>query len=276
MEYQEILYEVDTTVATIALNRPDKLNAWTARMAREIRHAFAAAENDPQVVGIVLTGAGRAFCAGADMEGLQTITTGAQRQAFDDEPNITPGDPTMDPAFRKTYSYIASLRKPLIGAINGPCAGLGLCVALYCDIRFAASSALFVTAFVQRGLVAEHGISWILPRLVGTANAMDLLLSGRRVPADEAEKIGLINRTMADEELLPHAQAYVRELAAKCSPTSMAIMKRQVYEHLQASLGHAYDQSDTLMRRSFAHPDMKEGIDSYVERRAPNFPRLSS
>ena len=276
MEYQEILYEVDEPVATITLNRPDKLNAWTARMAREIRHAFAAAENDPQVVGMVLTGAGRAFCAGADMEGLQTITTGAKRNAFDSEPSITPGDPRMDPAFRKTYSYIASLRKPLIGAINGPCAGLGLCVALYCDIRFAASSALFVTAFVQRGLVAEHGISWILPRLVGTANAMDLLLSGCRVQADEAEKIGLINRTMPGAELLSYAQIYVRELAAKCSPTSMAIMKRQVYEHLQASLGHAYDHSDTLMAESFARPDMKEGIESYVERRAPNFSRIPS
>lgn len=188
----------------------------------------------------------------------------------------TPGDAGMDPAFRKTFSYIASVRKPIIGAINGPCAGLGLCIALYCDIRFAADSAVFVTAFVQRGLIAEHGISWLLPRLVGSANAMDLLLSSRRVSADEAERMGLINRAMPGDVLVGHAQDYVNALAAQSSPSSMAIMKRQVYEHLQTGFGHAYDESDALMAQSFERPDMKEGIESYVERRAPNFPRIGS
>src|SRR5262245_25236855 len=177
--YEDILFEVADPVATITLNRPDRLNAWTDRMGEEVRHAMAAAEADKSVVGIVLTGAGRGFCAGADLKNLQSISAGDRRSRSNAELAADPGDPGMGDSFRKTYSYLMSLRKPIVAAINGPCAGMAMPIALFCDLRFASESATFTTAFVRRGLIAEWGLSWTLPRLVGTAHALDLLLSGR-------------------------------------------------------------------------------------------------
>jgi len=281
--YEEILYEVADPVATIRLNRPERLNAWTDRMGEEVRHAFAAAEADKSVVGIVLTGAGRGFCAGADLKNLQAISKedrdtdrrgGDRRARSTSELAAEPGDAAMGDGFRKAYSYLMSIRKPIVAAINGPCAGMALPIALFCDLRFAAESATFTTAFVRRGLIAEWGLAWTLPRLVGTAHALDLLLSGRKIDAQEAERIGLVNRVLPDDKLVSHCQDYVRELAANSSPASMQVMKRQVYQQLTRELGPSLDEAVSLMVESFSRPDFKEGVQSFLERRPPKFPRV--
>ena len=273
--YEQILYSVEDPVATITLNRPERLNAWTDRMGDELRHAIARAEADKSVVGIVLTGAGRGFCAGADLKGLQSISTGERARAGTASGlEADPGDPSMGDSFRKHYSYLMSVRKPILAAINGPCAGMAMPIALFCDLRFAAESATFTTAFVRRGLIAEWGLSWTLPRLVGSAHALDLLLSGRKIDAREAERIGLVNRVLPDERLVPHCVEYVRELAANSSPASMGVMKRQVYQELTRELGPACDDAVKLMVESFSRPDFKEGVQSFLERRPPKFPRV--
>ena len=282
--YEQILYEVADPVATIRLNRPDRLNAWTDRMGEEVRHALAAAESDKSVVGIVLTGAGRGFCAGADLKNLQAISStdragtdqrgGDRRARQSADLAADPGDPEMGEGFRKTYSYLLSVRKPIVAAINGPCAGMAMPIALFCDLRFAGESATFTTAFVRRGLVAEWGLAWTLPRMVSSAHALDLLLSGRKIDASEAERIGLVNRVLPDEQLVGHCQDYVRELAANSSPASMMVMKRQVYQQLTRELGPSLDEAVKLMVESFDRPDFKEGVTSFLERRPPKFPRI--
>lgn len=147
-------------------------------------------------------------------------------------------------------------------------------ISLFCDMRFASDRATFTTAFVRRGLIAEWGISWILPRLIGPAHAMDLLLSGRKFDAAEAERLGVVNRVLPHDELLPFVEDYARDLAANCSPTSMAIMKREVYQHLTESLGHAHREAVELMVESFGRPDFKEGVQSFLEKRPPRFQRV--
>ena len=273
--YQQISYEVTDPVATITLDRPQVLNAWTTRMGAEVKHALAQAEEDGRVVGIVLTGAGRGFCAGADLNDLKSISEG--RRDVDDDPELAadPGDAAMA-SFRGTYTYVASLRKPVIAAINGPVAGMAVPIALACDLRFASDRASFTTSFSRRGLVAEWGISWLLPRLVGTAHALDLLFSARKIDPAEAERIGLVNRVMPHDELLPFVRAYVEELAANCSPASMAIMKRQVWQHWTAALDGAEQEAVRLMLESFGRPDFREGVMSFMEKRPPRFRRIGS
>lgn len=272
--YQQIQYEVADPVATITLDRPQFLNAWTDRMGDEVRHALGQAEDDPRVVAIVITGAGRGFCAGADLKSLQAITVGDRSRQADEELSADPGDPSMGESFRGAYTYLLSIRKPIIAAINGPCAGMAVPISLFCDMRFASDRATFTTAFSRRGLIAEWGVSWILPRLVGPAHALDLLMSARRFDAAEAERLGLVNRVVPHDELLPSVYAYVRDLAENCSPASMMIMKREVYQHLTASLGDAHSESVRLMLESFDRPDFKEGVQSFLEKRPPKFPRV--
>jgi enoyl-CoA hydratase/carnithine racemase len=180
----------------------------------------------------------------------------------------------MGGSFRGTYSYPMSIAKPVIAAINGPCAGMAVPIATYCDIRFAAQSASFMTAFSKRGLVAEWGISWMLERLVGPAHALDLLFSSRKVSADEAERIGLVNKTIGDDEFMPFVESYARDLASSCSPRSMAMMKREVYQHMMESLEFAQREAVQHMFESFKAPDFKEGVSSFVEKRAPKFSRI--
>ncbi len=249
---------VDEGVAVLTLNRPDRLNAWTAEMERAYFGMLAECASLKEVRVIVVTGAGRGFCAGADMQGLQALGENGGETASADQDRIA-------------QSFPLSIPKPIIAAINGPCAGIGLVQALMCDLRFAAEDAKLTTAFARRGLVAEHGISWILPRLVGPARALDLLLSGRVVLGEEAAALGLVNRALAADTLLDQALAYARELAVQCSPASMATMKRQVYADLDRGLPEALAGADQLMLASFDAPDFVEGVASFVERREPAF-----
>jgi len=274
--YEEIIYEVEEPVATITINRPARLNALTARTQVEIKHAMIAAERDERVVGIILTGAGRAFSAGADMRSLAEI---AERLAVDQDDTLAHLEAEsrgreVDPEFRVTWSFIPSLKKPVIAAVNGPCAGMSTAIATMCDLRFASDSAVFTTSFSQRGLVAEHGLSWILPRLIGPAKALDLLWSARRVDAQEAERLGLVDRVVPGDELLPTTRGYIEDLARNSSPASIMIMKRQVYLHLMKPLHEAMEETNRLMAESLTGDDFREGVASFVEKRAPAFPRV--
>jgi enoyl-CoA hydratase/carnithine racemase len=255
----EVLYDVSDRVALITLNRPEKLNAWTPAMSAGYRRALDDATTDPDVRAIVLTGAGRGFCAGADLDLLGGLAeTGARVGGGDAEPA------QMEPA----------VPKPVIAAVNGPCAGLGFVRAMFCDIRFAAAGAKFTTAFARRGLVAEYGLSWLLPRLVGMSRSLDVLLSGRVFLAEEAYELGLVNRVV-DGDVLDAAMEYARELATYCSPASLADMKRQVWADSVGTLAESWERTEKLMLASFDRQDLKEGIVSYLENRAPEFPPLS-
>jgi enoyl-CoA hydratase/carnithine racemase len=262
MSDEVVTRSVDGGVAVLTLNRPDRLNAWTAEMKRRYFDLLEECAADGEIRAIVLTGAGRGFCAGADMDELRSIGDGGieARAALEDpRPHIFP----------------LSIPKPLIAAINGPCAGLGLVHALMCDLRFAAAGAKITTAFSRRGLVAEHGISWILPRVVGPSVALDLLFSSRIVLAEEAKELGLVNRVIDPARVLAEAVEYARELAINCAPSSMATMKRQIYADLDRGLPEALDRANELMVASFARPDFTEGVASFVERRAPRFAPLA-
>jgi enoyl-CoA hydratase/carnithine racemase len=272
--YEQILYRVDDPVATISLNRPDRLNAWTDRMGDELRHAVDRAERDPDVVGIVLTGAGRGFCAGADLNMLSDIGAGSYKSEADAALTADPGDPDAGASFRGKYTYLLSVRKPIVAAINGPCAGMAVPIALCADLRLASDRAVFTTAFSRRGLIAEWGSSWLLPRIVGPHHAADLLYSGRKIDAAEAERMGLVNRVVPHDELIAQAQAWVRDVAANCSPTSVSIMKRQIWRDSMESLDEAHGTAVRLMVESFGRPDFNEGVKSFMEKRPPKFRRL--
>lgn len=272
MSNAETTYLVAERVATITLNRPDKLNAWTAVMEQEVRAAMDAADNDGSVRVIVLTGAGRGFCAGADMSLLNTVAT----QGLDDRGRkqalATRGNREGVRAdFQRKYSYFPALSKPVIAAINGPVVGLGLVIALYCDLRFASDAAKFSTAFSRRGLVAEYGMAWMLPRLVGLPNALDLLFSARAIDAAEAQRIGLVNQVFANEQFMEKVNAYARELASSVSPRSMRVMKRQVYDAMFQTLAEAIETSEQEMLASLQSEDFKEGVAHFLEKRAPQF-----
>jgi enoyl-CoA hydratase/carnithine racemase len=272
--YQQILYSVEDPIATITFNRPERLNAMTPKMEGELKHAIGRAEADSAVVAIVVTGAGRGFCAGADLKNLEGIAEG---KGFGEASALVadPGDPAME-GFRGPYSYMFSVRKPIVAALNGPTAGLGLAAALFADVRFASDRATFTTAFSRRGLIAEWGMSWTLPRLVGAAHALDVLWSGRVFDAAEAERIGLVNRVLPHDELLPFVRNWAEELAKHASPASIAVMKRQVYESATSELDPALRESIRLMQESFTRPDFKEGVSSFLEKRPPKFARITS
>lgn len=274
--YEQILYDVEESMATIRFNRPAQLNAFTNQMGDEMKHALEEAERDEQVVAIVLTGEGRGFCAGADLKGLQGLGDGdasAMGGGSDDLANARPGDPTMK-GFHGPYAYMMAIRKPIIAAINGPVAGLGFAISLFADMRFASDRAVFTTAFSQRGLIAEWGMAWNLPRLIGPAHALDLLLSARKIDGAEAGRIGLVNQVLPHDELIPFVRNYVQHLADTVSPTSMSIMKRQVWENMETDLEPALNESIDLMRQSFDRPDFREGVQSFLEKRLPKFPRI--
>lgn len=274
MAYTDILYDVSDRVATITLNRPDKLNAWTPTMEAEVLDAMLKSNQDDGVRVIVLTGAGRGFCAGADLSSLDSMSKTDDPQTALKRLREKFKGPQIEGSrvdFQKTYTYFMALDKPVIGAINGAAAGLGMVIALYCDIRFASDKAKFSTAFSRRGLIAEYGMSWMLPRLVGVANALDLLYSARLVEAAEAEKMGLVNRVVPLEQFEAQVRAYAVELASACSPRSLKVMKRQVYNALFSSLAEAVDVANEEMVASLQCEDFKEGVAHFLQKRAPNF-----
>jgi enoyl-CoA hydratase/carnithine racemase len=265
--YQNILYGVEQKIATITLNRPERMNAWTPVMERDVRHAMEAAAKDEGVRVIVLTGAGRAFCAGADMDALKGLDP--------DDIRGSEGLPSFDmnrrPDWQARYSFYPSIAKPVIAMLNGATAGIGLVHALYCDLRFAADNTVFTTSFARRGLIAEHGISWMLPRIVGHANALDLLLSARRVQSDEALRIGLVNRLYPADQLAEQTYAYARDLSDFVSPTAMGVIKRQLYEVPFQTLAEATIDANREMLVALRGADFREGVASFVEKRPPRF-----
>lgn len=270
MAYETVLYEVADRICTITLNRPEKLNAWTRQMHLDLRDAMQKAGGDENVRAIVLTGAGRGFCAGADMGGLQAIGAGGSVDRTTTAHADLPGGSTRA-EFRMAYSYFPAIPKFIIAAINGPAAGLGFVIPLYADLRFAAESAVFTSAFAQRGLIAEHGVSWLLPRLIGLPAALDLLCSARKFRAPEALSLGLVSRVIPDDKLLAETRAYARLLADTVSPRSVAVMKRQIWEAEFQSLSEATVQANHEMELSFQTADFKEGVAHFLEKRAARF-----
>jgi enoyl-CoA hydratase/carnithine racemase len=276
-QYEDILYSTADGIATITLNRPDKLNAWTAAMQSSIKRAMADAANDESVRVIVVTGAGRGFCAGADMSGLQQIDAAKwdERALASADHDVALKDNKLGPDVSEHYGgrfgYLMSIPKPIIAAINGPCAGIGLVFTLYCDLRFAASQAKFTTSFAQRGLIAEHGVSWLLPRLTGVANALDILFTARKFDASEAERINLVNHAFPQETFMTSVNDYAKQLATTVSPRSLTVMKAQIWKALYQNLNDAIAVGDAEMQKSFATNDFKEGVAHFVEKRPPKF-----
>jgi enoyl-CoA hydratase/carnithine racemase len=270
--YTEILAGIEGGVLTITLNRPDRLNAWTGIMQTEVEAAIRAGGADEAVRCIVITGAGRGFCAGADMNGLQSIQASGVEQYRAKIPDLQPKAVSpLEQTFPGRFGHMFACPKPIIAAINGPCAGIGLILTLFADLRYAAAEAKFTTAFSQRGLIAEHGIAWQLPRLVGEANALDLLFTARKFDGTEAERLGLVNRALPHDALMTHVNEVAQHLATQVSPRSVAIMKRQIRESYFQSYADSLAVADGEMEASFATHDFKEGVASFVERRLPAF-----
>jgi enoyl-CoA hydratase/carnithine racemase len=273
MQNQETLYQVTERVATLTLNRPDKLNAWTAVMEQEVRAAMTEAEKDDSVRAIVLTGAGRGFCSGADISLLSAVAQKGINEVQRAQATQTSSASTNGarPDFQKKYSYFPALTKPVIAAINGPAVGLGLVIALYADIRLASDAARFGTAFARRGLIAEYGMAWMLPRLVGHANALDLLFSARMIDAAEAFRMGLANQILPAATFAEAVQKYAAEMASTVSPRSLRVMKRQVYDAMFQTLAESFGVAEREMIESLKCDDFKEGVAHFVEKRAPVF-----
>jgi enoyl-CoA hydratase/carnithine racemase len=270
MDLKDIVYEKSERVATVTYNRPEKMNAWTTRMFDELRSALADADTDPNVGAIIITGAGRAYCSGADMSGLSRAAQGTERIGGLGRP--APGTENLDPNYRGRFSWMLSIKKPIIGAINGPAVGMGFANTLYCDIRIASDRARMGLIFVRRGLAIEFGSSWMLPRIVGIANAIDLAVTGRLVDAQEALRMGLVSRVVAQEELMPAVRQLAIEIATQCSPLGVAHAKRHVYNHLFTDLATALRDEDESVGVMAESEDFKEGIAAFLEKRAPRFP----
>jgi enoyl-CoA hydratase/carnithine racemase len=273
MPNQETEYQVADRIATITLNRPDKLNAWTAVMENEVRAAMAAADQDENVRVIILTGAGRGFCAGADISLLSAVATKGLDSAQRAQAVQPAGGPSQGVRadFQRKYSYFPAISKPVIAAINGPVVGLGLVITLYCDLRFASDTARFGTAFAGRGLIAEYGMAWMLPRLVGHANALDLLFSARMIDAAEALRMGLVNQVYPQETFREKVREYALDLASNVSPRSLRVIKRQVYDAIFQTLEESFEIAEQEMLASLRCEDFKEGVAHFVEKRPPIF-----
>jgi enoyl-CoA hydratase/carnithine racemase len=273
MPNQETTYQIADHVATITLNRPDRMNAWTAIMEQEVRSAFEEAERDEEVRVIVLTGAGRGFCAGADMSLLSSVAEQGLDEAGRAQAVRSSGTSAagIRADFQKKYSYFPAIQKPVIAAINGPVVGLGLVIALYCDIRLASDAAKFSTTFARRGLIAEYGLAWMLPRLVGHANALELLFSARMVDSSEAFRMGLVNQVFPHEAFPGKVYEYAKDLASNVSPRSLRVIKRQVYEAMFQPLGEAFSLAEVEMLESLRSQDFKEGVAHFLQKRPAAF-----
>ena len=249
--------EVSDGVAVLTWNRPERNNAWSVDLEAAYYERLTECAEDADVRVIIVTGAGKSFCPGMDAGVLSGVANGG---------------PSTDPHSRPPMWFPRSIPKPIIAAINGGCAGLGLIAALNCDLRFVSATAKLSTSFAKRGIMAEHGIAWSLPRLVGAGTAMDLLLSARTITAPEALQLGLVDRVFEPAELLARTREYALEMVASCSPLALGIIKRQVYEAEEGS----HEMARTLAIRYWYdtvrdHGDFKEGMASFLEKRAPTF-----
>lgn len=266
-----VLYETtETGVAILTFNRPDRLNAWGPDIAAGFYAAIDRAEQDPAVRAIVLTGRGRGFCAGAYLGAPSSVPSYGETMEKAGQTNL------VDLVGERPPHFVTTLRKPVIAAINGACVGIGLTQALMCDVRFAAAGAKFGAVFARRGLIAEFGISWILPRLTNWGVALDLLLSGRTFLAEEAAELGLVKEVVAPDSLMRRALDYAEDIAANCSPAAMAVIKRQVYGDATRDVEQANSLAEVLLHEAMPRPDVIEGITSFLQKRPPQFPSLDS
>lgn len=263
-------YEAVAAVATITLDRPDRLNSWTGRMHTEYRALLERAAKDPGVRVVVVTGAGRGFCAGADTRALDGhVERGGYDPGTGDD-IATPGY-GVRPEFDAEFAYHFGVPKPVIAAVNGPAAGVGFALACYCDLRFAAAGAKLTTAHGRLGLPAEFGLSWLLPRLIGLTRAADLLLSSRVILAEEAYAMGLVNQVVPADELAQTTAAYARRLADEVSPASLAATKVQLYTDLHRDVASSVRDAGKRLEAMMQEPDFAEGVAARRERRAPRF-----
>ena len=266
MSYQQILYSVSERIATITLNRPEALNAWTDVMAGEVWDAMHVAERDDAVRVIVMTGAGRAFCAGGDVTGFKSDNP---RALIDKLPRAF--DFSRRPDYQSRACYFPAIGKPIIAMLNGATAGLGLVHALFADLRFAAIDATITTAFSRIGLASEYGMAWGLRNVVGHANAMDLLLSGRKLRGEDAVRMGLVNQAHPADALSEATYGYAREMAERCSPRSLRVLKAQLWELPFQTLHEAVMSDSEEMLAANVCEDFQEGKRAFLEKRAPRF-----
>ena len=270
MELKTIRYDAREGIAIITLNRPHRMNAWTGRMHSEYRWCLAELDNDDGVRVVIVTGAGRGFCVGGDAEALSGHV---KKGGYD------PGTPTemarpgygKAPEFDASFAYHYGLSKPVIAAMNGPAAGVGLALACFADLRIAASGAKFTTAHGKLNLPAEYGLSWLLPRMVGLTRANDILLSSRAFTAEEGLDMGLFNRVVPAERVLAEGLEYARDLVASVSPRSLKETRWQIYRDLHRSVGESVLDSETLLDEMMRDPDYAEGVKAFLEKRAPSW-----
>ena len=270
MEWHTVQVEVSDRVAIVTLNRPDRGNAWTGRMELEVRTALADAEQDDAVRAIVITGAGRSFCVGADTRALDGIAGTGTYDTGVREPLPQPGDPD-DPVSGARHAYMLTIPKPIIAAVNGGVAGVGFVLMCCTDVRFAAAGAKITTSFAKLGLPAEHGVSWILPRLIGAGPATELLLSSRVLVAEEAKALGLVSDVFPPDELVPAAIDYARTLATERSPAAMRVIKRQLLADMHRPLAESAAEAVALMDQMVGEADFREGAAALADKRAPRF-----
>ena len=263
-------YVVSDGVATVTLHRPERLNAWTAVMNAEYRAHLQSAADDPAVRVIVVTGAGRGFCAGAESDDLAGhVERGAYDPGAPDD-LATPGYGVRE-EFDAELAYHFGIDKPILAAVNGPAAGIGFALSCYHDLRFAARGATFTTAHGRLGLPCAFGLAWLLPRLIGLPRALDLILSSRRFDADEALALGLVTAVVDGPDLLDHVHGYARMLATTVSPASLAVSKRQVYEAFHLTAAESVRAAEALLDPMMAGPDYREGVAALRAKRPPVF-----
>jgi enoyl-CoA hydratase/carnithine racemase len=275
MELKNTEYEVDAQgLATIWLNRPHRMNAWTGRLHTEYRHLLKRANDDSKVRAIIVTGVGKGFCVGGDS---QALSGHADRGAY--SPGISediakPGYGT-DPRFDASFAYHFGLDKPVIAAMNGPAAGVGLALACFADLRFAVPGVKFTTAHGKLNLPAEYGLSWMLPKIVGLGRANDLLLTSRVFTSDEALTLGFVNQIFEPEALMAQTREYAHQLIASVSPNSLRQTRWQIYKDLHRDVASAVIESERLIEDMAKEEDFKEGIAALVEKRPPRWPSVT-
>ena len=266
MAYEEIIYEVSEQIATITLNRPDKLNAFTNRMLKEIIAAFDESDADDNVRAVIVTGSGRAFCAGADLSGGgETFAKGGS--------DVKAKTGVMRDGGGLVSLRIFESKKPVIGAINGAAVGVGVTMTLPMDIRLASTASKFGFVFAKRGIVPEAASSWFLPRIVGISQATEWCFTGRMISADEAKEGRLVRSVHAPEDLLPAARAIAREIAENTAPVSVALSRQMLWRMLGADHPmQAHRVDSRAINSRGASDDAREGVMSFLEKRPANFP----